>query len=99
MINNVMYNDSVKKITFALLFMKEGSAATWASTVTKKAHALTPPSLGTWNDFYPNFKKYFIHIDVKNESIAWLTTTTVSKTLPLGDYTGGNKTLTMFCTF
>ena len=28
----------------------------------------------------------FIHIDVKNEAIAWLTTTTVTKNLPLGDY-------------
>ena len=27
-----------------------------------------------------------IHIDVKNEAIAWLTTTSVTKNLPLGDY-------------
>ena len=66
--------------------MKEGSVPTWTSTVTKKALALTPPSLGTWNDFYSNFKKSFIHIKVKNELITWLTTTTISKMLPLGDY-------------
>ena len=75
----------MKKITFALSFIRERSAATWASTITKKALTLTPPTLGTWNDFYSDFKKSFIHIDIKNESITWLTTTTISKTLPLRD--------------
>ena len=66
--------------------MKEGSAAIWASTFTKKALALTPPSLGTWATFQADFKMSFIHIDIKNEAIAWLTTTSVTKNLPLGDY-------------
>ena len=81
-----IYNDNTKKVTFTLSFMREGSAATWASTVTKKALTLTPPSLRTWNDLCSHFKESFIHINVKNESIAWLTTTTISKTLPLRDY-------------
>ena len=66
--------------------MKEGSAATWALTFTRKALSVTPPTLGTWNDFIIEFKTSFIHIDVKNEAIAWLTNTTVSNKLPLGDY-------------
>ena len=86
MINDTLYNQDQKKIAFALSIMKEGSAATWASTFTKKALALTPPTLGTWTSFYSDFKTSFIHIDVKNEAIAWLTTTCVSKNLPLGDY-------------
>ena len=86
MINDTIYSDNSKKIAFALSFIREGSVATWASTVTKKVLNLTPPSLGTWNSFYSNFKKSFIHINITNESITWLTTTTISKTLPLGDY-------------
>ena len=86
MINRAIYDSDDKNIAFALSFMKEGSAAIWASTFTKKALALTPPSLGTWTAFQTDFKTSFIHIDVKNEAIAWLTTTSITKSLPLGDY-------------
>ena len=86
MINNALYNDDQKKIAFALSFMKEGSATIWASAFTKKALELTIPTLGTWANFHVDFKTSFIHIDVKNEAIAWLTTTLVTKNLPLGDY-------------
>ena len=86
MINRALYDSDEKNIAFALSFMKEGSAAIWASTFTKKALALTPPSLGTWTAFQTDFKTSFIHIDVKNEAIAWLTTASITKNLPLGDY-------------
>ena len=86
LINNGVYDSDPKKIAFALSFMKEGSAATWASTVTKKALALSPPNLGRWEDFVREFKTAFIHIDIKNEAIGWLTNTIVSPKLPLGDY-------------
>ena len=82
MINNSVYNKDQKKIAFALSFMKEGSA----STFTKKALSLPTPTLGTWTNLHNDFKTSFIHINVKNEAIAWLTTTTISKNLPLGDY-------------
>ena len=86
MINNTIYDTDQKSIAFALSFMKEGSAAIWASTFTKKALALPTPALGTWTAFYDDFKTSFIHIDVKNKAIAWLTTTSVTKNLPLRDY-------------
>ena len=86
MINVGIYNTDPKKIAFALSFMKERSAATWASTITKKALALNPPTLGRWDDFIKEFKTAFIHINVKNEAIAWLTNTVVTNKLPLGDY-------------
>ena len=86
MINVGIYDTDPKKIAFALSFMKEGSATTWASTVTKKALALTPPTLGRWDNFVKEFKTAFIHINVKNEAIAWLTNTIVTPKLPLGDY-------------
>ena len=84
---------TTKKITFALSFMKEGSAAIWASTITKKALALTIPTLGTWTAFLADFQTSFIHIDVKNVAIAWLTTTSVTKNLPLRDYISQFKNL------
>ena len=86
LINDTLYNNDEKKIAFALSFMKEGSATIWASTFTKKALALTIPTLGTWTAFLADFSTSFIHIDVKNAAIAWLTTTSVTKNLPLGDY-------------
>ena len=86
MINESVYNKDPKKIAFALSFIKEGSAATWASTFTRKALSVTLPTLGTWNDFTVKFKTSFIHIDVKNEAITWLTNMAVSNKLPLGDY-------------
>ena len=86
LINNTLYDTDQKKIVFALSFMKEGSAATWASTFTRKAPALTTPSLGMCVTFKVDFKMSFIHTDVKSEAIAWLTTTSVTKNLPLGDY-------------
>ena len=86
MINRTVYDTDEKNITFTLSFMKEGSAAIWASTFTKKALALSTPSLGTWITFQADFKTSFIHIDVKNEAIAWLTTTSITKNLPLRDY-------------
>ena len=50
LINETLYDNNWKKITFSLSFIKKGSAATWASIFTKKALALNPPTLGTWND-------------------------------------------------
>ena len=86
MINRAIYDTDENNITFTLSFMKEGSATIWASTFTKKALSLSTPSLGTWTAFHDNFKTSFIHIDVKNEAIAWLTTTSITKNLLLGDY-------------
>ena len=86
LINKAIYDTEEKNIAFALSFMKEGSAAIWASTLTKKALSLPTPSLGSWTAFHDNFKTSFVHIDVKNEAIASLTTTSVTKNLPLGDY-------------
>ena len=86
LINRAIYDTDEKTIAFALSFMKEGSAAIWASTFTKKALSLSTPSLGTWTAFHNDFKTSFIHIDIKNEAISWLTTTSITKSLPLGDY-------------
>ena len=69
MINDTLYDQDQKKINFALSFLKEGSAVTWASIFNKKALALNPLTLRTWTSFYTDFKISFIHINVKNEAI------------------------------
>ena len=72
MINDTLYNDNAKKITFSMSFI---SAAIWASTVTKKALSLANPTFRTWASLYTDIKTLFIYVDVKNKAIAWLTTT------------------------
>ena len=66
--------------------MKEGSAATWASTFAKQALAKSPADFGSWGDFLTDFRTLFIHADVKNKVIAWLSTTIVKGNLQLRDY-------------
>ena len=52
LINRAIYDTDKKNIAFTLSFMKERSAAIWASTFTKKALSLSTPSLGTWTAFH-----------------------------------------------
>ena len=66
--------------------MKESTGRTWAATATKHAFAMTPPDFGTWATCLLDFKTSFVHANVKNEAITWLTTTIVSKNLQLRDY-------------
>ena len=75
-----------KKFAFTLSFIKEGSAITWASTFAKQALAKTPADFRNWATFLTDFNTSFIHANVKNEAITWLTTTTINKSLQLGDY-------------
>ena len=86
LINNMIYDTDPKKIPFTLSFMKEGSATTWASTIAKQALVKIPADFGSWANFLTDFNTSFIYADVKNKAIAWLTTTTVNKTLQLRDY-------------
>ena len=46
-VNETFYNTDVKKITFALLYMTEGSALTWADTFWENTITGTTISLGT----------------------------------------------------
>jgi len=84
LINQELYNTDEKKIAFALSFMREGSAQTWASTFTKKA--LDTMTFGTFIDFIVKFKDAFVHEDVKGEAISWLTNARVSKEMSLSEY-------------
>lgn len=73
-------------VAFALSFMTEGAAALWATTFVTKALATGTLNFGTFANFCTEFKQSFIQENVKDQAMAWLSTTQVSKTLPLGEY-------------
>ena len=86
LVNKEIYNDNDRKITFALSFMREGSAALWALTETEAALKRNPPNFGTWQNFLDKFSASFILENTKDQAIAWMTTTKVDKKTPLMDY-------------
>ena len=51
MVNETSYSNDMKKIAFALSYMTEGSAQTWAETFQENAINGTAVTLGTWDDF------------------------------------------------
>lgn len=73
--NADLYNSDAKKVAFALSFMKNGSAATWANTFRTKVLAASPPSFGTFEDFVKIFKKTFQHEDLVAKALHWMQST------------------------
>ena len=86
LVNKDTYNDDDRKITYALSFMREGSAALWSLTETEAALKRNPPNFGTWQNFLNKFSASFILENTKDQAIAWMTTTKVDKKTPLMDY-------------
>ena len=85
-INKKVYGDDEKMITYALSFMAEGAAGLWATTFLTKALATGTPNFGTYANFLTQFKEMFFQENTKDQAIAWLTTTQVSKNFPLVEY-------------
>ena len=73
-VNETSYNNDVKKIAFALLYMTEGSALTWANTFWENAINGTAVTLGTWDNFLKKFQQTFKHQDTAGNAISWLST-------------------------
>ena len=73
-VNDEVYNTDAKKIAFALPYMTEGPALTWATTFRHNALVGTTIAMGTFAVFIANFKTAFEHHDVKSNAIAWLST-------------------------
>ena len=71
-VNETSYNNDVKKIAFALLYMTEGSALTWADTFCENAINGTAVTLRTWDDFLKKFQQTFKHQDTAGNAISWL---------------------------
>jgi len=80
-VNEEVYNTDAKKIVFALSYMTEGPALTWATTFRHNALVGTTIAMGTFEVFVANFKTAFEHHDVKSNAIAWLSTKRMVKKL------------------
>ena len=73
-VNKKSYSTNVKKITFTLLCMTEGSTLTWGDTFQEKAILNTIIILGTWDNFFRKFQVTFKHQDITRNTISWLST-------------------------
>ena len=85
-VNKDIYNTEEKRVAFVFSFMTKGAAALWTTTFVNKALATGTPNFGAFANFCTEFKQSFIQENAKDQAIAWLFTTQVSKTLPLREY-------------
>ena len=84
LINSALYDDDDRKITYALLYMKKGSAATWAEVRHQQGSA--SQSFGTFNAFETDFEKAFGNANVQQEAMNWLATTRITTGEQLQEY-------------
>ena len=73
-VNEISYNNDVKKITFALSYMTEGSALTWADTFWENTINGTAVTIRTWDNFLKKFQQTFKHQDMARNAISSLST-------------------------
>jgi hypothetical protein len=64
-VNPTIYDTNAKQIIFALSYMREGTAATWAENFYTEAYTSGTPTFGTVEDFWIEFKKSFGSVDQK----------------------------------
>ena len=75
LMNEDVYNNDNKKITFILSYMTKGSALTWTATFRENSVDATGTiTLETYPNFITKFNKDFKQRDVTRTAIAWLTT-------------------------
>ena len=75
LMNEDVYNNDDKKITFVLFYMTKGSALTWATTFHENSVDATDTIiLGTYPNFITKFNEDFKQRDVTRTTITWLTT-------------------------
>ena len=89
LVNQALYHDDVRKITYALSYMKKGSAATWAEVHWQNGFATQ--FFGTFNNFVADFEKSFCSNNVQMEAMNWLTTTCITTGEQLQEYTNHFK--------
>ena len=78
-VNKAVYDTDKKKITFALSYMTKGSALTWATIFRTNCISGTTISFGSFADFVTAFETLFKQQDVTGTTVAWLTTTRMTK--------------------
>ena len=73
LINQALYHNDDRKITYTLSYMKKGSTATWAEVHCQQGFA--NQSLRTFIAFKTDFEKAFRNVNIQQEAMNWLTTT------------------------
>ena len=86
LINKDVYSTDDKKVRYALSFMTEGTAKSWATVHTQKA--LDVSSFGTFPDFITDFQTTFQSTNSTAEATTWLTNTRVHNDDYLPKYMG-----------
>ena len=89
LINKDIYSTDDKKVGYALSFMTEGTAKSWAAVRTQAA--LDALSFGTFPDFITDFKTTFQSTNSAAEATTWLTNTRVRNNDYLPKYMGEFK--------
>ena len=89
LINKDVYSTDDKKVGYALSFMTEGTAKSWAGVHTQMA--LDASSFGTFQDFIAKFKTTFQSTNSAAEATTWLTNTRVRNDDYLPKYMGEFK--------
>ena len=79
LINKAVYDTDDKQIAFALSYMTQGSALTWAMTFRQSTIAGTLFTLGTFADCVAKFNSAFKHHDITGNAISWLSTRRMQK--------------------
>ena len=89
LINKDVYSTDDKKVGYALSFMTEGTAKSWAAVRTQ--NALDASSFGTFPDFIKDFQITFQSTNSAAKATAWLTNTRIHNDDYLPKYMGEFK--------
>ena len=89
LINKDVYSTDDKKVGYALSFMTEGTAKSWAAVHTQTA--LNASSFGTFSDFVKDFQTTFQSTNSTAEATTWLTNIHVHNDNYLPKYMGEFK--------
>ena len=68
-VNDKVYNDDTKKISFALSFINDGDAASWKEQLLEEAMKKDPINLGTWSDFMKDLQTAFQPYDAPGDAL------------------------------
>ena len=89
LINSALYHDDDRKITFALSYMKKGTAATWAEVCCQQG--LATQTFGTFTTFQADFELAFGNAHSAQEALSWLSTTCIDSGEQLLEYINNFK--------
>ena len=68
-VNNKVYNEDIKKISFALSFMNDGDAASWKEQLLEEAMKKDPINLGMWSEFKKDLQTAFQPYDAPGDAL------------------------------